>query len=128
MIVGTGIDIIEVSRIKKELSRLGRRFSQRIFTDQEIGYCEKGANLSVQSQRFAGRFSAKESFFKAIGSGLRHGFNWKDVEVVNNDQGKPSLILQNKALEIVQREEIKQIHLSISHCRAYAAAVVILEK
>ena len=128
MICGLGIDVVEVDRIKRELTKSDSAFSKKIFTEDEIGYCEKGSSLSVRAQRFAARFTAKESFFKAIGTGLRDGLNWKDVEIFRDEQGKPSLILRNRALELVNKAGIKNFHLSITHTSDYAAAVVILEK
>lgn len=127
MIYGTGIDLIEIDRIKKELEKAKEKFCDMVFTNNEIAYCQRGANLNIQSQCFAGRFVAKEAFFKAIGTGLRDGIRWKDVEVMNNEMGKPELFLQNKALEIIKNENISNIQLSISHSNKVAAAIVILE-
>jgi holo-[acyl-carrier protein] synthase len=128
MICGVGIDVIEISRIKNELLKSGERFCKTIFTENEITYCQRGSNINVQSQCFAGRFAAKEAFFKAIGTGLRGGLTWKDIEVYNDEYGKPNFILKNKALETVEDEGISNIKLSISHCNTVAIAVVILEK
>jgi len=128
MICGIGIDLIEVQRIKKLLSKHNSRFPLMVFTEKEILYCQRTKNLNVQSQCFAARFSAKEAFFKAIGTGLRDGLRWKDVEVSNDALGKPYLCLRNRALETVQEVNVTQIQLSISHSKNYATAVVILEK
>jgi holo-[acyl-carrier protein] synthase len=128
MIAGIGIDIIEVERIYKQLSGSKDRFNTMVFTDDELDYCRKVSNLNVQSQRFAARFAAKEAFFKAIGTGLRDGLQWKDVEVVNDDLGKPHFVLKGKALETIQKEKISNILLSLSHSKSNAVAVVILEK
>jgi len=128
MIYGVGIDVIEINRIKNELIKFGESFCKAIFTDNEISYCQRGSNISVQSQCFAGRFAAKEAFFKAVGIGLREGLTWKDIEVHNDEYGKPRFILKNKALEIISDKKISNIQLSISHCKTVATAVVILEK
>jgi len=128
MIYGVGIDLIEIKRIKNELIKSGERFCKMIFTENEITYCQRDSNINVQSQCFAGRFAAKEAFFKAVGTGLRGGLTWKDIEVYNDEYGKPNFILKNKALETVEDERISNIQLSISHCKNVAAAVVILEK
>ena len=127
MIRGVGIDLIEVDRIKKQLEKSRDRFCQSLFSEEEIAYCRKGANTRIQAQHFAGRFAAKEAFLKAIGTGLREGLAWKDVEVLNNAMGKPELHLKNKAKETVDEHGITNIQLSISHGRDIAAAFVILE-
>ncbi|MEA3476390.1 MAG: holo-ACP synthase [Candidatus Cloacimonadota bacterium] len=128
MVFGIGIDIIEIDRIKAELGKHKGRFSKMVFTEKEIDYCSKNKNLNVQSQCFAGRFAAKEAFFKAIGTGLRNGLGWKDVEIVNDKLGKPGLILKNKSNRVIKKGKIANILLSISHSKHYATAVVILEK
>lgn len=128
MIFGIGIDIIEIDRIKKEILRYGDKFCTRIFTENEMKYCKKGFNLAIQSQCLAGRFTAKEAFFKAIGTGLRGGLTWKDVEIFNDDSGKPYLVLTKKGLELVKENRITNIQVSISHCHQSAIALVILEQ
>jgi len=127
MIYGVGIDLIETERMKHELVRSGSRFTAAIFTDDEIEYCRRTTNRNVVAQRFAGRFSAKEAFLKALGTGLRDGLRWRDVEVSNDDLGKPYLILKNRALELTRKEKINNIQLSISHREDAVTAVVILE-
>ena len=128
MIVGTGIDVVEVDRIRKELEKSSERFTRMLFTQGEIDYCLQGSNVNVQSQRFGGRFAAKEAFFKAIGTGLRDGLSWKDVEVVNDEMGRPYLVLANRAQEMIEAEGISNVQVSISHGRNVATSVVILEK
>jgi holo-[acyl-carrier protein] synthase len=128
MIFGIGIDIIEIDRIKAELEKHEDRFCKMVFTEDEIKYCENATNLDVRAQHFAGRFAGKEAFFKAIGTGWRGGIGWKDVEIVNDKLGKPSLILKNKSHKAIEREKIANIQLSISHSKNYATAVVVLEK
>ncbi len=128
MIHGIGIDLIEVERIGKTTLRYGDRFYTKIFTENEINYCKSKSNLNNQSQCFAARFAAKEAFLKAIGTGLRNGLHWKDVEVSNDNLGKPNLVLRNTALEIIKKIKTSNISLSISHTKNAAIAVVILEK
>lgn len=128
MIVGTGIDVVEVVRMKKELTRAGDRFCKMLFTEDEIAYCRSSANIHVQSQRFGGRFAAKEAFFKALGTGWRNGLGWKDVEVRNDALGKPRLSLRNQARERVEELNISNIQVSISHGKDVAVSIVILEK
>ena len=121
MIRGIGIDIEDVSRIKDMIRRYENKFLERIFTENEIRYCLAKGNPSMH---FTARFAAKEAFSKAIGTGWRDTFRWKDVEIDNNDLGKPSIILHNEA-----REKFSSfaIHISLSHTSAYAAAFVVLE-
>lgn len=128
MIYGIGTDIIEINRIKGELEKSGDRFCASIFTEDEIKYCERGSNIDIRAQCFAGRFSAKEAFFKSVGTGLRNKLSWKDVEIMNDELGKPSFRLNNKARELVEEIGISNIQLSISHSRENAVAVVVLEK
>ena len=128
MIAGIGIDIIEVERIQNELSESEDAFCNKIFTKNEITYCRKASSKNVQSQRYAARFAAKEAFFKALGTGLREELQWKDVEMCHDDLGKPHLELKNKALDLIKKEKISKILLSISHSKNNAVAVVILEK
>lgn len=128
MIVGTGIDIIEISRMEKALSRSEERLEEVLFTDKERAYCLKSRNARLQAQRFSGRFAAKEAFLKALGTGLRDGIMWTDLEIINDELGKPHLTAARIALEKLNELGVAHIHLSISHCITYANAVVILEK
>ncbi|MCD6329534.1 MAG: holo-ACP synthase [Candidatus Cloacimonetes bacterium] len=128
MIYGIGTDLVEVERIKKELASYGEKFMNMLFTESERIYCTRAENLAIQAQCFAARFAAKEAFLKALGSGLRGGLKWKDVEVVNNGLGKPELHMQNTAKQICDDAGINKIHVSLSHTKESAIAVVILEK
>ena len=128
MIFGIGIDLIEIDRIKAELEKHEDKFCKMVFTVKEIEYCRRNKNLNIQAQCFAGRFAAKEAFFKAIGTGLRDGLGWKDVEVMKDKLGKPIIALKNKSLRLIKDEKISNIQLSISHSKHYATAVVVLEK
>ena len=124
MIYGTGTDIIEVSRIKSVMERdIG--FREKIFTPAEIQYCESKKN---KHQHYAARFSAKESLLKAIGTGWRYGIRFADIEVYHDELGKPFIRLFGKAEELANREKFTEIHLSLSHIKEIASAIVIIEK
>jgi holo-[acyl-carrier protein] synthase len=124
MIVGTGVDITEVARIKAAVSRFGDRFLKRVFTTEEITYCMAKAN---SDERLAARFAAKEAAMKAIGTGLRSGVTWHDVEVVRLPGGRPELRWSGQAAEFASRLGCKRTHLSLSHTAEQAIAHVILE-
>ena len=124
MIVGTGVDITEVDRIGAAVKRFGDRFLKRIFTLAEIRYCLGKLNAS---ERLAARFAAKEAGMKAIGTGLRHGVTWQDVEVVRLPGQRPVLQFHGKAAEFAARLGCKRTHLSLSHTKEQAIAYVILE-
>lgn len=119
MIKGTGIDIIEIERIKKSLQN--EKFIKRIFTKKEIEYF-KSINYNIYT--IAGAFASKEAVVKTLGTGLR-GFKWVDVEVVRDDLGKPMVFLYGKAKEIANEKGLSNIELSISHCKQYAVAQAI---
>ncbi len=128
MIIGIGTDLVEVERIKKELASHGDKFIDMLFTESERTYCTRADNVAIQAQCFAARFAAKEAFLKALGSGLRGGLRWKDIEVVNNELGKPEIRMQNSAKEICENAGINGIYVSLSHTKESAIAVVVLEK
>ncbi len=124
MIVGTGIDIAEVPRIRKAIEHFGDRFLQRIFTPAEILYCDSKAN---RVERYAARFAAKEAAMKAIGTGWNHGVRWRDCEVTRMPGGRPTLTFHGKAAEFAARLGAKHAALSLSHTAEQAIAQVILE-
>jgi len=124
MIVGTGIDIAEVPRIREAIERHGQRFLNRIFTEGEIQYCESKAN---RVERYAARFAAKEAGMKAIGTGWNHGVRWRDIEVARKPGGRPTLLLHGKAAEFANKLGAINIALSITHTAEQAMAQVILE-
>jgi holo-[acyl-carrier protein] synthase len=123
MIVGIGIDIIEISRVEEAIKRNGERFLERVFTQGERAYCEA---RKLSAMHYAGRFAAKEAAFKALGTGWSGNIRWTDVEVENNDSGAPCLKLHGAALERFQALGATHTHISISHSRDYAVANVIL--
>lgn len=125
MIVGTGIDVIEVPRVAASIERFGRRFLNRVFTESEIRYCDSKAN---RTERYAARFAAKEAGMKALGTGWSHGVRWRDVEVRRQPGGRPTLAFHGKAAEIASQRGVTNIALSLTHTAAEALAQVILEK
>jgi holo-[acyl-carrier protein] synthase len=125
-IVGTGVDLAEVDRVRAALTAShGERFRRRVFTPGEIAYVEKKAN---KYERYAARFAAKEAGMKAIGTGWRGGIKWTDFEVANLPSGKPTLRLHGKAAELAARLGVRSIALSITHTAAMACAFVVLEQ
>ena len=124
MIVGTGIDIAEVPRIRQAIERFGDRFLLRIYSPGEIRYCDSKAN---RVERYAARFAAKEAAMKALGTGWSHGVRWRDCEVVRLPGGRPSINFHGKAGEIAARLGVKNAALSLSHTTEQAIAQVILE-
>jgi holo-[acyl-carrier protein] synthase len=123
LIFGFGTDIIETGRIEKALERdIG--FRDKIFSPGEIAYCESKRN---KYPHYAARFSAKEAFLKAIGTGWRDGIRFVEIEVDHDPLGKPFLRLSGKALEIVESHAFTAIHVTLSHIRETATAVVIIE-
>jgi holo-[acyl-carrier protein] synthase len=124
MIVGTGIDIAEPARVRAAVERYGVRFLKRIFTENEIAYCERKRN---KFERYAARFAAKEAAFKALGIGWRRGVRWVEVEVANLPGGQPTLKLSGRAQEFAGRLGVRHISLSLTHTEQFSLAQVIFE-
>jgi holo-[acyl-carrier protein] synthase len=124
MIIGTGIDIVKIERIERIVSRWGKLFLNRVYTEKEIEWCQRRAR---PASCFALRFAAKEAFVKAIGWGFQNGIRWTDIEVERNPMGKPFLSLRRKAKEIAETQRIERIHLTLSDEPPFALAHVILE-
>jgi holo-[acyl-carrier protein] synthase len=125
MIVGMGIDLAEVERIRKVVSgEGGARFLKRVYTAAEVEYCGRFKN---KYERYAGRFAAKEAAMKALGTGWSRGVRWVDVEVVRQRGGRPTLALKGEAAKIAERMGVKNIALSITHTAEQALAQVIFE-
>ncbi len=121
MKIKCGIDIIEISRIKESIESLGQRFLNKIYTDKEIEYCESKGR--VKYEHYAARFAVKEAAFKAVSEEVKdkYSISWKDIETLNDENGRPRteiLFLSNKRLE--------NIDVSISHCKEYAVANVVV--
>lgn len=119
MILGIGCDIIEVSRIEKSIQRHGSLFLDRIYTETEQAYCLRHSD---SARRFAVRFSAKEAISKAFGTGMGASVSWLDMEILNDEQGKPIVHLSSKVKE---KFNDPQIQLSLSHCKEYALAMAV---
>lgn len=124
MIIGTGIDLVNMERIERAMNRWGNLFLRRVFTEKEIGWCLKRTR---PSECFAIRFAAKEAFLKAIGWGLRNGIQWIDIEVENDAMGKPFFMVYRKAREVLEVLRVQSSLLTLSHEPPYAVAHVILE-
>jgi holo-[acyl-carrier protein] synthase len=125
MVIGTGIDIVDINRIERLMARWGDVFLDRVFTEKEIVWCQRRTR---PPECFAIRFAAKEAFLKAIGWGLRNGIQWTDIEVENDLMGKPSFSFHRKAKEVLKNLRIQKALLTLSHDRPYAVAHVLLEE
>jgi len=122
MIVGLGTDIIEVVRIGEMIERHGELFLQRVFTEQEIRYCQQRKHAI---QHYAGRWAAKEAVMKTFGTGFTKGVGWRDIEVSSLKSGQPVIELSGGAKETAKVLGIDEVLISISHCRAYATATAV---
>lgn len=125
MILGIGIDIIEVARIKASYERFGERFLKRILRADEIRYC---LSHRFPAPHLAARFAAKEAVSKAFGTGIGQQLGWQDMEVVRKESGEPTLVLHDAGRRLFEDRGGKLAHLSLTHTEFYAAAVAILEK
>ena len=123
MILGIGVDIAEVDRIKRSISG-GDHFKKRVFTEVEQNYCDSNKN---SAESYAARYAAKEAFFKALGTGWRGELKFTDLEVVNNELGKPLVHLHNEAQRMAKEMGVKSVHISLSHTKETAIAYLILE-
>ena len=124
MIVGLGVDIAEVGRVRAAIERYGETFLRRVYTAKEREYCEQFKN---KFERYAGRFAAKEATMKALGTGWSRGVRWVDVEVVRERGGRPTIALAGEAKNVAERLGVKYIAVSITHTGAQAFAEVIFE-
>ena len=124
MIYGMGTDILETKRMATLVAR-GRPYLETIFTALEIEYCESKAR---PSEHYAARYAAKEAVLKALGTGWRDGLAFSDIEIRNDELGKPQVFLHGKVKELCDRLQIRQTLVSLSHTREIAIAVAILEK
>jgi holo-[acyl-carrier protein] synthase len=122
--IGLGIDIVSVERFSRLMERRGTRLIERLFTPAERRYCS-GRHLNAEA--YSARFAAKEAFLKALGSGLRGGLGWKEIEVSNDDLGRPLLNVTGRAREFADSKGARTFNLSLSHAAGCAVAVVLLE-
>jgi holo-[acyl-carrier protein] synthase len=124
VIVGLGVDIVEIERIRRVISSAGGRFIERVYTPAETEFC---ARQRDPAPHFAARFAAKESLFKALGPGWAEGVQWRDVEVERGEGGRPMLVLRGNALAKSVEIGAARFHVSLTHGEGSAVAVVILE-
>ncbi|WP_196895516.1 holo-ACP synthase [Aureivirga marina] len=124
MLLGIGTDLVNTQQIAKYKSQ-SDFFIDEIFTNDEIKYCE---SMAFPETHYAGRFAAKEAFFKALGTGIGYGMKFTDVEVIQDDLGKPLIKLHRKAKILAEKKNAATIHLSISHSKTSAIAFVVIQK
>jgi holo-[acyl-carrier protein] synthase len=122
VIVGLGTDIVEIVRIGRMIERHGELFLNRVYTPEEIRYCQKRRE---SLQHYAGRWAAKEAVMKTLGTGLAKGVSWQDIEVCSLKTGRPTLNIRGRTRDIAEQLGIDEILITISHCRAYATATAI---
>ena len=125
MIVGSGVDLAEVPRIREAIERFGDRFVRRVYTAAEIAYVER--RRAGRFERYAARFAAKEAGMKALGVGWTGGVTWHDFEVVNLPSGRPTLNFHGRAAEVAAKLGVRHVALSLTHTREQALAMVVLE-
>jgi holo-[acyl-carrier protein] synthase len=124
MIVGLGIDLLEVAAMRRALEGHGERFADRVFTESEIADCR---NRVDRPQALGARFAAKEACLKALGTGWSQGLGFQQVELLRAEGGKPEIVLHGAALERARTLGVRAIHVSLTHQRSMVAAVVVLE-
>lgn len=120
--IGIGTDITECLRIARMIERHGELFISRVYTPDEIGYCQ---SRKQATQHFTGRWAAKEAVLKALGTGWTRGISWRDIEVLNEPGGRPVVILRGGARQVAKKLGIAQMLVSISHCRTHATAYAL---
>jgi holo-[acyl-carrier protein] synthase len=125
VILGTGIDMVDIDRVARSIERYGRRFLERVYTAQEIVYCERKRRNAAES--YAARFAAKEAGAKALGTGMGFGVTWREIEVGREPGGRPLLLFHGRAAELAQVIGVQRSSLSITHTNTQAMAMVILE-
>ena len=121
-IIGIGTDITECLRIARMIERHGELFINRVYTAEEIRYCQ---NRKQATQHFTGRWAAKEAIMKALGTGWRRGISWRDIEIRNEPGGKPVVAVRGGVKDVGEQLGIGQILVSISHCRSHATALAV---
>ena len=121
-VLGIGTDIVECLRIAQMIERHGELFINRVYTPLEIRYCQ---SRKQATQHFAGRWAAKEAILKALGTGWRKGISWRDIEIRNDHSGRPVVGLRGGARDIVEQRGIREMLVSISHCRSHATAYAL---
>jgi holo-[acyl-carrier protein] synthase len=124
MILGTGIDLVEIERIQRSLERFGDRFLDRVYTPAEKAYCLRKRH---SAESLAARFAAKEAGAKALGTGISHGVNWLEIEVVRQPGGRPAIAFHGRARAWAERLGMRSVALSLTHTRDLAMASVVIE-
>ena len=124
MIVGSGIDLVEISRIQQSLERFGKRFLDRVYTAAEQAYCLRKRNAA---ESLAARFAAKEAGAKALGTGISRGVSWLEIEVVREPGGRPAIRFHGRAAEIARNLGVANVALSITHTGTLSMASVVVE-
>jgi holo-[acyl-carrier protein] synthase len=124
MLIGTGVDLIEIERIARSIERYGDRFLRRVYTDHEIAYCSR---KRAGAESFAARFAAKEAAAKALGTGISRGVAWNEFEVGHAPGGRPVLVLSGRAAYLAKEMGVRTISLSLTHTASLAMASVVLE-
>jgi holo-[acyl-carrier protein] synthase len=124
MLIGTGVDLIEVERIAHSIERFGERFLHRVYTDLEIAYC---SSRRGSAESFAARFAAKEAGAKALGTGISRGVTWNEFQVSRNPGGRPLLELSGRAALLATELGVRAISLSLTHTGSLAMATVVME-
>ena len=124
MLIGTGVDLIEVERIAHSIERYGERFLRRVYTDLEIAYCNRKRG---SAESFAARFAAKEAGAKALGTGISRGVTWNEFQVSRNPGGRPVLELRGRAAQLATELGVRAISLSLTHTGNLAMATVVME-
>ena len=125
MIVGIGIDLVKISRIRRAVEKWDRRFLDRVFTESEQQYCRTRLN---PPQHFSGRFAVKEAVFKSLGAGRKLGIRWNEIEILNASQGRPFVKVSGTAKQRMDELGVTEVHISISHDTDYAIGQVVLSK
>ena len=124
MIAGIGVDIIEVARIKRVLEK-NPAFKSKVYSEREIEYCESKADPGLS---YAARFAAKEAFMKALGTGWNHEVSWSEIETISNKDGAPELLISGNSRSAIEKRNIVNCYLSLSHEKEYSVACVVLER
>ena len=121
--LSTGVDLIEVDRVQQAIERYGERFLSRVFTDAELAYCRG------RPHQLAARFAAKEAVSKMLGTGIQHpeGVAWRDIQIVSDERGKPSVQLSGSAAQRASQMNLVQMSISLSHTREHAIAIIVAE-
>ena len=125
MILGSGVDLVEIRRIRRSLERFGDRFLRHIYTPVEVAYCQ--ARRVTAAESFAARFAAKEAAAKALGTGIGHGVMWQEFEVQRQPGQAPRMVLSGRAAELASRRGVRHITLSLTHTAELAMAIVSME-